>query len=743
MRLSYLLIGSVGFTGAVSAQAQLGQGELVPMVLELRLDGRRAEGLAWRDARGEIHVERATLETLSIRAPNAADPIPLTGVPGLSFALEEADSALTIICTAQCFEAQLLTVMPDHTPVVDHGSGGFFNADLAATRQTDESSVSGLFELGLFSRNGYGGAGFVAESQRGDVLRLETHWTFDFLERRERLRIGDGIVRGGATGVPFRFGGIQYGSDFALDPGFIPFPTPTLRGEAATPSIVDLYVDGALRMREGVDAGPFSITNTPLVTGGGVAQIVVTDALGRQQVYAQAFYASPTMLHPGLAEHSITLGVEREHFTLQSDDYGRGFATALYRRGFSDSLTAEIRAEAADGNTGIGIAASFAHSVLGQIDLATALSRTERNGAFARAGWQRSTRNFSVAVHAEAASAHFVRVGDYQDEPVGRWSAAANLSTDLDRFGTVSLAYTFRDTEANERTETIGLSYAPQTRGRTHLFLNALHVRDERSYLTVSIGLSRQFGDAGHASTRVELYNERLAAHISAQHTPEQSGGFGWRASAQMGQGERYDAAIAHLGTAHEVAAELSVTRRANGVRLQYATALAWIDGETFASRPVRESFALVDVGVPGVTVQRDRRSAGVSNKDGRIIVNGLRPYEENRISIDMNEAPFDTLFEADEVLIIPAARSGAVARLARQDGRAGEVSLTTVAGAPLQRGAILVRVGDGARFPVGADGRVYVTGVAAPQRFHVGDCWVTIAPQNLIRRETIECSSE
>lgn len=742
MRPLFLLSVSVAFSGGAAFAEAARQSELTPVVVELRLNGRSVESLAWRDGVGEIFVERTTLSALALQSPpDAQDPIALRSVTGLSYVIDEAQGAVAITCTAQCFAPREIAGAADSISIIDRASGGFLNVDLTATAGRHNASAGGLFELGLFSRHGYGGVGLVADSERGDIVRLETHWTIDLPDRRERLRMGDGFVRGGASGVPLRFGGVQYGTDFSLDPGFIPFPTPTLRGEAATPSVVDLFIDGALQLRSRVDAGPFSITDAPVLSGGGVAQIVVTDALGRQQVFSQAFYTSPLMLRPGLAEHSISAGFERENFTLKSDDYGRGFASAFYRRGFTNTFTGEVRVEAAEGHNGFGAAASFAHPSLGQLDIAAAASGSERDGALARIGWQRATPRFSIGLEAESASAHFTRIGENRRGPGARRRASAFVSADLHALGSGSLAYAVSDDEAADRAETLSLSYSPRTSGRSHIFFNALHVRERDSHFVVSLGLSRPFGEAAHVSTRLQAENRRLAAQISAQRAPDPGGGFGWRARAETGERQRLDGAVAHIGQSHEAGAEISITKADSAVRVQYATGVAWIGGETLVSRPVRESFALVDIGAADVAVQRDRRAAGVTNARGRVIITGLRPYEQNRISIDANSLPWDTQYESDEILITPAARSGALARLPRTDGGAGEITLVSNS-RQLRPGEMLVREADGARFPIAAGGRVYLSGVSRPQRFTAGDCAVMVSPADLGGAAMMECAS-
>ena len=162
--------------------------------------------------------------------------------------------------------------------------GGFLNYDFQFQHQDVDSSLDGLIELGLFHRLGVGTATTLARDigDQNSFTRLETTWTADDPERLSTLRLGDAIGRPGAWGSSVRFGGIQWGTNFATQPEFISFPLPTLSGEARIPSTVELFANSALRLQQSVPPGPFEIPNVPLITGAGDVQLVVHD-LGTPQ----------------------------------------------------------------------------------------------------------------------------------------------------------------------------------------------------------------------------------------------------------------------------------------------------------------------------------------------------------------------------------------------------------------------------------------------------------------------------
>jgi outer membrane usher protein len=100
----------------------------------------------------------------------------------------------------------------------------------------------------------------------GDQARfvlLDATWTTDMPSHLASLRLSDAISRPGEWGGSVRFGGIQWATNFATQSRFVSYPVPTVDGQSALPSTVDLYVNNALRLRRELPAGPFSISDVP------------------------------------------------------------------------------------------------------------------------------------------------------------------------------------------------------------------------------------------------------------------------------------------------------------------------------------------------------------------------------------------------------------------------------------------------------------------------------------------------
>ena len=139
-------------------------------------------------------------------------------------------------------------------------------------------------------------------SDNRSLVRLDTAWTRDFPDRMATLHVGDAISTPAPWGRAVRFGGVQYGTNFSTQPTLVRTPLLAAQGEAVVPSTVDVFVNGQQVASESVPPGPFSIDHLPVLTGAGQLQVVVTDALGREQVTVQPYYSGTALLRRGLNE---------------------------------------------------------------------------------------------------------------------------------------------------------------------------------------------------------------------------------------------------------------------------------------------------------------------------------------------------------------------------------------------------------------------------------------------------------
>ncbi|MEO7404538.1 MAG: fimbria/pilus outer membrane usher protein, partial [Burkholderiales bacterium] len=355
-RADWQLVQSAPSRSGVAAKASGMEESLV--AVDVNRQREKEAVLILRDQTGQIYVSAASLDRwriTTVRAPMIDHEneryFLLSAVPGVRYRFDEARLTLAIDAEARAFKpSEFTNADRPRVRVTPPTPGAFFNYDLSSTKtEAAKPSSAGLFELGLFSAQGVLTTSAVArdETTARSTTRLDTTFTRDWIDDLSTLRLGDLASRPGTWGRALRIGGIQYGSNFATQPGFIRSPTLNAVGQAALPSVVDVFVNNAFVARRDVPPGPFSIGNIPPVSGPGAVNLIVTDILGRQQVISQPFYTSATLLAPGISDFSMEGGFIRRDFGLSSNRYGEFASAAAHRYGWNKYLTTELHAEGA------------------------------------------------------------------------------------------------------------------------------------------------------------------------------------------------------------------------------------------------------------------------------------------------------------------------------------------------------------------------------------------------------------
>lgn len=212
-----------------------------------------------------------------------------------------------------------------------------------------------------------------------------------------------------------------------------------------------------------------------------------------------------------------------------------------------------------------------------------------------------------------------------------------------------------------------------------------------------------------------------------------------------MGGGEvsRLRLGAEFIGARNTAQIEYARVGGREGVRGSYQTSFVFVGGRIMKARSIRSSFALVESGVPDVDVLIDNRRVGKTDIRGRFLVTDLRPYETNRISLDVAQLPLDMPVKSSDLRLTPAPQSGVIARFETVSANGGEIRVVDESGAPLPLGSLLLREDDGERFPIGHNGRAYISGLKTPATY-VGDggCTMTLWPEQIAQNRQITCKA-
>jgi outer membrane usher protein len=711
-----------------------------PFVVQLRLPARdiAIDVFATRGSNG-VEAPGSALAQMGMAVANTDDLIALASVPGLTFEELADEGAIVITCSVVCYMRQSVDLrgrIQEPEAANTPSSGGYLNYE-GDVQWIEErgAAASGIVEASLFGEWGLLDASWLGRTEGTTITRLETTWTIDRPQHGIRARVGDSVFIG-STGTPIRFGGVQIGRYFGLTPSLITYPTPAINGEADSTSTVQLYVDGVLRAQSEVQAGPFVIDHAPVVSGGGEAELIITDILGRQQIITRPFFVSTAMLRPGLSDWSVALGAERRAFGVESNRYGDTFAAVRYRRGITDALTLEGAIEATDEIATVEAAFSVTDVRFGQAYASRAIND---DGGFTSVSWYYDGGVVSLGAQIEQRDGAFVPFGRDSDDGFHR-GVAGSLSLNLGDFGAASFTGAQTEFDGEPRARTMTLSYTPDFGDGIMSFRLIQSEREEKSF---TAGVSLSFALSGDVSshTSAEYDDSGMTYRASLQRAVEPDR-FGWRARGSLGEVDRLEVAAMARGALGDTVGEVGVANGVAGARLRHAGSVGWIEDLTFAGRRIDGAFALVDGGAPNVSVARNRLDAGETGADGRRLVTNLQPYRSNAISISADDLPIDRAPASPVQHVTVAEGAGVLVRFTDAQERVVETHIAYANGETPPRGAVLVRSRDERRFPIGSNGRIVIQGARSGDVLMLGTCTARADETAVQSALTLECTA-
>jgi outer membrane usher protein len=652
---------------------------------------------------------------------------PLDALPGASFELDEARLRLAITTRAEAFEATL-AALPDSraaTPAVLPQPGGFLNYSLSATHAAGAWARTGFFEAGFFSRYGVL-TNSVLAPELGETARwrrLESTYTIDQPEERRSLRLGDAITRAGAWGRPVRFGGLQFATNFATQPGFIPFPVASAVGQAALPSTVDVFVNNALVARRSVPPGPFSLSNIPVVTGSGDIRVVVRDLLGREQIITQPFYGSTALLKEGLSDYSFEAGETRQDFAVLSNHYAERVAAATYRHGLTDRVTGELRAESANLARSAGASGAARVGNFGLASGSLAFSHSEAGlGRLAGFGLERNARVFSAAFQTVLTNAQFRQAGMRPGELPRRRQTIANAGVHFGEFGSLSLTHAVQEFRDQPRAEVVTLAYSLPVGRIAQLGINAVRTYGAIGGSALFTTLAIPLGELTSGSASLERTHDnqsgvtRNTPTAVVQKSLPLGDGYGYRA--QVRNEDLFGSLSGQTGVGTYVLEAATARQGGSATRFGASGGVGTIAGHTFLSRSITESFAVVHVGdFENVRVLQDNQVMARTNARGYAVLPRLRAYERNPVTIEQADLPFEARLGSLRLEGAPYFRSGLLLDFPVRRVRAATLRIVLDDGSDLPSGAAARIEGQAEEFPVALRGELYLEGLEETNR--------------------------
>ena len=695
-----------------------------------------------------LYAENRTLAALGIVSPDssmgATDLVALSSIPGLKYRLFHDRQALELTVPAYGLRGGTYSGRKTELRQAQASFGSTLNYDIfglqgeqdSGSRTLRNRSLASFLDyrlfgrLGTFNQTGVGRTAWTSGAGAGsedEVVRLDSTWLFSDEARLISYRAGDFISGGLPWTRTVRMGGIQVQRNFQLQPDLVVFPVPLVSGSAAVPSTVDVYVNNIRQLSQPVAPGPYQIQDVPVVTGQGSVRVVARDALGREQVTTQSFYASSNLLRAGFWDYSVDAGYLRSQYGIESGEYDSRLAgSTSLRYGLNDRLTLEGHAAGSSDLLNIGLGSVWGLGRIGVVSASLLSGQSNgRDGFRYRAGYEFNSPAFGIFMSSERTDSQFVELASLSGAANLRRLDQVSLSFPIPNAGYLSLGYVGLDTHGNQDglnrnrpctgnissclqtvdlepqigSEVGNISYSHQFLRNWNLFVSAFKDFASNGSDGYSAGLSYYLGKRTNAFAGTDGGSSGTTTRLGiTQSTPVEGSGVGWRANVSQGEQDRYGAGAGYRGRYATVEADVDRFDDYSQASVSVRGSLVAMAGHVFAANSIYDSFAVVDTQVPSVEVLHENRPVGRSNDAAKLLIPNLSAYDTNRLQIDPTELPVDVEIGKIEEIALPVEKSGVLVQFPVKQVNAANVQLV---------------LADGKNAPIGAD--VHLNGVKAP----------------------------
>lgn len=754
-----LIVPPVGNSGGQQGCAQQA---MIPRLLRavVNASDSQLDFIFYQRPCGTLLASTDTLKSLRIRIEgrptvgiDGEDWVNLNAYPKLTYTLDLADQQIRIDGEPEVFyptRVDLQPEEPDVAPAANPGIALNYGGSVAGSPDTGQTNYSAFLNAAAFASPGVIVSNWIWGHSNGqtNVLRLQTTAIRDMPERISALRLGDVRTPSGGFGGSLPVAGVQYATNFATRPYLLITPTALLtaatRRDAGLQIRVDPFGDGTARAvpvaGSQVPYGPVEVVNLPVFQNGRY-RLLLRDGRGNVVESSQNNFFARGLLRQGLSEFDFALGARRE--SIANNRYTTPAAGLDHRYGLTRWLTVEGHVEADRERQMAGFGGRFRVPWLGVAAATIAASRRDGagSGKFASLSVENRYSAFSYAALAQCNGRNFTTISGVRDDTA--CNAFASLGAPLpwgDRISAVlgqripRDAATKRNYGLNYVTHVPRLSLTVST-GVSWIETAGASTWTARANLNMPLGAPfRLAGDRPKRRLRFRPTTTQVAMDgTQGEFTDPRvrlravtRGNFAGRT---LGLGASTTLAGPSVNTLSAGWSGRKVNAAVNAAEVDgseflsasASSGLVYIDQSMFATRPVLNSFALVDLGKGngGVFV-----NGAKANRNGKALVTPLIPYVPNELRIDVSDLPLSAAQRVQTVTVTPRFRSGVVLRPTLPRFQDAIVSIQMLAEdggrKPLPYTAFVQVPKPGQASPVGSGGDVYITGKQGPVRLDV-----------------------
>ncbi len=704
------------------------------LLLEVYINGRSTQKIGEFVMRHGVLLTRPQeLIDLGIRIPDSlihSALVDVSTVPGVIWSLDEKDQILRVSAKNSALVPTVIgsSGKPNATGhrVIESGTGITLNYDQIGNLISRQLSGSGSLQLQAFSTFGvlssswltFTGAAANGPGAFSDI-RLNTDFTYSDADHLRQFIVGDYITDSLAWTQPVYMEGFKFHSNFALRPDLITFPLPSISGSAAVPGTINVLANGNLMLSSEVGSGPFQTPQLPVIAGAGNITLTVTNAMGQQVTVNQPFYASPTLLKPGLQDYAGQFGLVRRNWGSVGESYGKLAGAALYRRGITDKLTLEGGSEGTFGAYNGGGGAVYQVGTLGTVNFDASVSEGGgETGELYSVGAQHIGTILSVGGSLIQATKNYRNIATMNGEGVTSKQVSGFFTLASKRLGSAGVAYSdivqgapvvnfALNAITAQSTKLLSLNFSRSFHKINLYATDFITYSGEGNYNGLEAGINIPFGH--RSSVDVSGTSDGIA-EVQVQQSAPDIGDWGYNTYFSAGSSYHEFGQLQYKSPIGLFYAGVDTGDGATTYQVEAQGALSYVDHAIFPSNTIYDSFAIVDTNpMKNVRVYQENRDVGTTGKSGRLLVPDMRSYDENRISISPTDIPLDITLDNDKKIVRPQFRSGVIVKFPMEFSRGALIRLADEKGVAIPVGSTATLLSTGIMFPVGYDGEAYV----------------------------------
>lgn len=338
------------------------------------------------------------------------------------------------------------------------------------------------------------------------------------------------------------------------------------------------------------------------------------------------------------------------------------------RYGLSNNLAAGFRVEAASNFVNVG-GQMTTRLPLGEINLSVAASQFEgRLGSAAALSYSTSGNTASISALLRVLSVQYANASllptDERNVLEFNLAGSLNLGRDVRLYALHSSAPS-RYQNFTQR-DTIGLNINLASQMTINLsgsrYLNQGQPTDNQLF----IGLNYFLGNNRNASLTLQRQSDRNSLVAQVQQPLPTNTGFGFlvRGQSQENQTSNSNFTLQYQAPFGLYGLNFNSSSQDSPLNFNIAGSLVFIDGRLYVSRPIQNSFALVQIpDVANVVGYVNGQDYGTTNRQGYLLLPNLQPNYGNQIRISADNLPLAYNTIGTSQVIAPPYRGGGIVR--------------------------------------------------------------------------------